>query len=448
MQLIKYWPLLFWINTGIYTLLVIISISHGFQYKFAGDSLALYFNIMAFQYFLVLIFLTISCFWFWHSGSINYSLDYIGLMMMSLSFFMTCYFYSYKLSDISWITITVPVIIVAMISQIKWGARASTIVFSFFGIVLYSFFIANVPHTEGANMLELIEAVARDYFAGTNPYNQDYLSTVANKFGYLPALWMPYSIAYESGLDVRIINILCLSAIIFLFEWILTDCPKKSQIMSVTLYPIALAPPVAQMIIHGHVLPYWLYLVLTAIALHKNRLVLASVAFGFALASRQPSVFLAPLFATYVFLNVKFGEFLKYLAVTLIAYALIVIPFAIWTGNEFWVQTYFTASSMESRDFLIYQINGSGFLYSIDLKNALKYIQIFILLAGMGAVIKYREKGPIWSLYFSALIYIWLVFFNIYVARYIYMPAIILMSFTVAIAMSREGNHTTLIQRS
>lgn len=427
---------MFWMAIGVYALIAIISMAYGFQYKFTSESLAMFFRLMTAPFFIVLSLLTIGNFGQWDRERVIAVAGYIGLCMMSLSFLMSCYFYSYKLPDISWVAVALPAITAASLLHIKWGSRGSTLGFLFFGFVLYTFFVIQTPHIDGANMLELIEAVLRDFYAGLNPYVIDYMPITSNKLGYMPALWLPYSIAYLADIDARVINMFCLLAIVVLFERALRGNQDTSFITSITIYPIILSPPVVQMVIHGHVLPYWLYLFVTAVALHKGRLLLASVMFGLALAARQPSVFLVPLLAIYVYNMTSMAGFIKYALASLLTYAAVVMPFAIWTGTEFWFQTYLNVAGVLYEDFLIHQINGSGILYALGLMDILNYIQLLIILAGAVVIARNSHKGASWFIFFSAIVYIWAVFFNIYVARYIYIPAIMLMSFAVATSMS------------
>lgn len=419
-------------SIGIYALIAIISIAYGFQYIFAGEAKAIYFRLMTIPFFIVLGALTFGAFIHWRKESIEPIAGHLGFIIMSGSFLMSCHFYSYKLPLISWMIIAYPVIIIAMLVHIKWHSRGSTITYLLAITVLYALFITNTPHTDGANMLELIEEVLLALFTGSNPYDMDYMPITAYKLGYMPTLWLPYSIPYLLGIDIRIINILCLAAIVLLFERSLGNRTHKSVITSLTIYPIILSPPVAQMITHGHVLPYWFYIISTVAALYKERLFLASVMFGLALAARQPSVFLIPLFAVYVYNRTSFAGFLKYSLPCLLVYAAIVIPFSSLTGSEFWLQTYLNMVDEVQEGFLIHQINGSGFLYSLGLKDILSYIQLLILLIGTVVIAMNSHRGTSWFIYFAALIYIWDVFFNIYVARYIYIPAIICLAFAIA----------------
>ena len=183
-----------WAAIGVYSLIAIISIAYGFQYIFQADkSLHItYFRWMVLPFLAVLLALSGLAVRRWEAGTVLLP-TWLGFVLMSASFFMTAYFYSPSLQPIPWPLIGAAVVGVAGLFHSRWGARASTAVFMITGLLLYIALVIKVPHTQGANMLQIVEAAAHDFWLGIDPYHF-YDGIAKERFGYLPGLWLPYSV--------------------------------------------------------------------------------------------------------------------------------------------------------------------------------------------------------------------------------------------------------------
>ena len=84
---------------------------------------------------------------------------------------------------------------------------------------------------------------------------------------------------------------------------------------------------------------------------------------------------------------------------------------------------------------MLAQISMAGWMQWMGLENTLKYFQVLILLFWM-AIIYFRKQADFsWFLFVTGITYIWLVLFNPYVVRYVYLPGIFLLSMALAIRL-------------
>lgn len=425
-----------WAAMGVYSLIAIISIAYGFQYIFQADKSlhVTYFRWMVLPFLAVLLVLSGLALRRWEPGAVVLS-KWLGFVLMSASFLMTAYFYSPPLQPIPWPLVGATVVGLAGLLHHRWGARASTVVFMITGLVLYIALVIKVPHTQGANMLQIVEAAAHDFWLGIDPYHF-YAGIAKERFGYLPGLWLPYSVFVAAGLDVRILNFICLLLIVWIFEKGLALGANKALVLSVVLYPILLSPPIAQMVIHGHVWPFWALLLSAMLMLFKKNYLAAAILLGLAVSARQTSLLLLGPLAVYLFLQLGVARFAKYTGIAFVAYLAVVLPFSLWTGKEFWALTYLTMSSASGELYLVLaQISMAGWMQWMGLENTLKYFQVLILLFWM-AIIYFRKQADFsWFLFVTGITYIWLVLFNPYVVRYVYLPGIFLLSMALAIRL-------------
>ena len=425
-----------WAAIGLYSLIVIISIAYGFQYIFQTDKAlhVTYFRWMVLPFLGVLLVLSGLALRRWEPGVVELP-RWLGFVLMSISLLMTLYFYSASIKPVPWPLLGVAVVTVAGLFHYHWGARASASIFAVIGLVLYIALVIKVPHTQGANMLQIVEAAAQDFLRGVDPYHF-YAGIAKERFGYLPGLWLPYSVFVAAGLDVRILNFICLLLIVWIFEKGLALGANKALVLSVVLYPILLSPPIAQMVIHGHVWPFWALLLGAMLMLFKKNYLAAAILLGLAVAARQTSLLLLGPLAVYLFLQLGLARFAKYTAIAIAAYLVVILPFSLWTGKEFWALTYLTMSSASGELYLVLaQISMAGWMQWMGLENALKYFQVLILLFWM-AIIYFRKPADFsWFLFVTGITYIWLVLFNPYVVRYVYLPGIFLLSMALAIRL-------------
>jgi hypothetical protein len=418
---------------ALYCLPLIVSLSYGFQYRFSNTGLESYFRFWSLLFLLPLAGLTY--FAIKSRDTINETIPaWLGVALSSLSLAMTAYFFLSKVASTPvWLSY---VVISTLLSfgLARWNARAGIFFISAAGLILNIILVLKVPHTSGANMLEIIEAAAQDFIGGNNPYHL-YAGIADTSFGYLPGLWLPYALFVFLGLDTRLFNIIAIVLIAWLFErGLRIDPEKRAVILGATLYPFLLSPPVSQMLVHGHVWPYWLLLSIMAVLLVKERYLVAAIMFGLALASRQPALWIVPPLFGYLASRLGWMATLRLALIALATYAALVLPFALSKGAEFWRVTYLGVADFGT---LQPHISAVVWLSSIGLGDLRKPAQVVALLAAMFWL--YRRKADLPAfLLVTGIAYIWAVYFNNYAVRYVYFPGLLLL--TAGMAM-RLGTH-------
>ena len=422
-----------WAAAGLFGLILIMSLAYGFQYLFSGAKLIQYYRFASLPFFLILVGLSWYCIRGWDAPTSFSRTPLLGFLFMALAFLLTVFFQSGALRPLPWPLVAGIILSIAGYCQFKWGTRGSTIAFLCGALVVYIFLIARIPHVSGAaNMLETIELASRSFLSGETPYRHFETSGGPIAMGYLPGLWLTYLPLIMLGLDMRIFNVIALLLIILLFE---KSLPKadRGDILSLTIYPFVLSSTVALMMVHGHVWPYWLFLLITALFLVQGRHFPAAIFFGLCLASRQPALFLAGPLAAYMYRKSGFKTTLMCAAVTVLVYLSIVLPFAVWTGKEFWIYNYLVLAGAAAPDQPHLSATNILGLWGWG-GSTLKYWQVLIVIGAMTAIVMRKKLDPVWFLFIAGITYCWLVFFNSYAVRYVYFPGFLL----IAIALSMQ----------
>jgi hypothetical protein len=421
-----------WAAVGLVGLILVISVTYGFQYHFPGPRLAGYFTAATVPYAAVLIGLTWQCLK-WRTAEVRAFTwpDSLGFVLMSVSFTLTTFFFSASLSSLHWWLVAAGTVLVASLCHLKWGTRGSTLTFLFCALTLYTFLIPRTPHTAGANMLEIVEAASREFLAGKVPYR--FYEAIAGDapFGYLPGLWLPYALLIHFGVDMRVFNMVALMLIILMFERNLPGA-RRADVLSLTLYPFVISSPLAIMVLHGHVWPYWLCVCAMAFLLVKERFLLAAAVFGLALAARQPAVFLVGPIAAFLYRRVGAKATLKYGAISIVVFLGLILPFAAWTGRQFWSFTYLGLANFDTSQ---PHLSAENFLKLVDLAHLRPYLQLSIAVLGTIWIGLQARPGPAWLVFASGVIYSLLIFLNAYAVRYVYFPGLLLMSIGLSVIL-------------
>ena len=218
---------------------------------------------------------------------------------------------------------------------------------------------------------------------------------------------------------------------------------RGPALLSVTLYPILFSPQIAQMIIYGHIWPYWVAVLAAAMLLYRGKLVSAAVLIGLALAARQSYLFVLLPLAVYMWRQLGFGRMLRYAAVSLTVYAVIVVPFSVWAGTGFWAQLYLSYSSATNALPALEQLNASIYLFAMGAERLLLPIQVTLIVAWSWVAWKGAARGAGWFVGVAGLAYIWAVLFNPYVVRYRYLPGMLLLAMSLATQLKQaDGDQT------
>lgn len=423
---------------ALYSISLIISLCYGFQYLFFKGGLENYFRAWSLLYLLPLIALTYFAVKPRDAASESV-FPWLAVALSNLSLAMTAYFFLGKVASAPVWLGYVAISVLLSFGVARWNVRAGIYVACAAGFILNLVLIAKIPHTDGANMLEIIEAAARDFIGGNNPYHM-FAGISETPFGYPPGLWLPYALLVFIGIDTRVFNILAVVLIVVLFERGLKIAPeKRAAILGATLYPFLLSPPVSVMLVHGHVWPYWLLLSIMVVLLVKERYVAAGIVFGLALATRQPALWIVPPLFGYLASRLGWGRTLHLSLIALAAYAMLVLPFALGKGIEFWRIMYLGAADLRT---IQPHISASVWLSPIGLGSLLKPIQAVALLAAM--VWLYRRKTDLPAfLLVAGIAYVWAVYFNNYAVRYVYFPGLLMLMAGMAMRLGvRDASKT------
>ncbi len=407
---------------ALYSIPLIISLCYGFQYLFVKAGLDSYFRVWSLLFLLPLAGLTY--FAYTSRDTVSESVPaWLGVALSNLTLAMTAYFFLSKVvSTPVWLGY-VAISMLLSFGLARWNARAGIYFICASGLVLNLILISKIPHTDGANMLEIIEAAARDFIGGNNPYHM-FAGISETPFGYPPGLWLPYALLVFMDIDTRVFNVIAVVLIALLFECGLKIAPeKRAVILGATLYPFLLSPPVSVMLVHGHVWPYWLLLSIMVVLLVKERYVAAGIVFGLALATRQPALWIVPPLCGYLAAHLGWMATLRLALIALAAYAALVLPFAFGKGAEFWKVMYLGIADMNT---IQPHISASIWLSSAGLGFLLKPVQAATLLAAMFWLYRRKPDLPAFLLV-TGIAYIWAVYFNNYAVRYVYFPGLFLM---------------------
>jgi len=430
------------ILVSVFIFLVVISIGYGLQYRYEGENLSAYFDFVTMIFLLVASLLTSLVLMPWSFESISVTkLRFIGLGMMFSSIALTSFFYSKWLHPIPFTLFILVTLITGCITQAKWGQHATNISLLVCVFAIHVFFVLKVPHETGSNMLLITQKASMEFIAGNNPYR--YYPSASNvPFIYLPGLWLPYTLMELLGWDYRVLNLTCLIGLVFLMEKGLPTAKNKSVILSVTFYPILFSPPIAKMIVNGHVWTYWVLLLSTMIFLQKKQYAIAALLFGLTLATRQPAIFFIGPIAMYIYRKLGLIPLIKYSMMSIGVYLLIITPFCLISKQGFW--SWYMAHSSAGAEFhlpkssyvgdfpVFAHIAASRYFFQTGLQHLLMYFQLsFVIFLIVIILFKIRANFPRFVLA-TGIGYIWFVLFNPYIADYVYVPGFILMSIGMA----------------
>jgi hypothetical protein len=425
-------PSALWPAIALFGLVSVISCVYGFQYLVPSAGLTSYFAVASVPFAVLLAALTWKALGRHPEVVCPVSIQAtLGFVLMSASVASTIYFWSSVLRPVPWGPVAAGTVIVAWLCHKQWGARGSTYAYTCVMFLFFSLLIWRVPHAEGANMLEIIEAGSRELIAGRNPFRPFPSIAGDAPFGYLPALWAPYIPIVWLGLDVRILNLALLAALIVLFErgfpWAI-----RPETLAVTFYPLAFCSTFAAMIAHGHVWTYWLYIGACGMLLLRKRYTAASIFFGLALAARQPALFLVAPLAVFLYCNCGLLKTVQYAAIALGVYALLIAPALLWAGPAFIENAYLKLADIIKLGDQDPFLGAQAWLDFAGMKLRMVYMQLALIGAAAVAVSITVRNDAVRLLLLLGAAYSWLVFTAFYSIRYEYIPGFLLISIALS----------------
>ena len=442
-----------------------ISLCYGLQYRIGAGQVFSYYLGFSAVFALILAFATYNL--VRGNGApirLRAIHGWCGFIMMLALFTLTLYFNSKLLAPVPWYVVSAAAALLGGTLHRKWSATAST---RFFALVAFAFVTLVIAKTElwqKGDMLTLIEAAGKEFLAGKQPYRpypevylslgrkqsfevQDLAGFVSEHqpahraFYYLPGVWLGYVPAVALGIDLRILNLLYLACLLFIFARLLPIGHDRYIVLSLTFYPLLLSPSFLGIVPALHVIHYWLLLLLTMLCIQKQRYWPACVFFGLALATRQPALFLVgPLFA-WLSLQLGWKELLRYALATLGVYLIVTLPFAIWWGDVgmFWKHHYFDLAMLPDTDDLRRDIGVANLLGRAGLAWGGAAIELAILAIATVYIFVRKGYELSWVLQLFGITYLWLIFFSTYPVRYVYYPGFLLA--VAGVAMGLGGTY-------
>ena len=408
-----------------------LTLSYGFAYRFVGDLVAYYQACAAVFVGIVLFAVTVLV-----APVTNRTVALTerwvawgGCLCTWFAFALTCFFYGEALRPLSAPIAIGGALMLAAAAQARFGGAAGARLIAVMAFTLFAHFVATQPiDVNAANMLPLIAAGASDFVQGINPYRQSYPEIAAIlPFHYLPGLWLPYAGAVAAGMEMRLVSLACLAILYGLFELIAVR-RGGVVLLGLAVYPLMVSPPVAQMIVHGHVWPYWVLTVSTVALIGTRRFLPAAIALGLLLTARQLAVFLVAPIAVYMIRQLGFLPALRYGLVALATYLAVVLPFVLWTPG-FFAEMYLSVADQGTVHAEIGnpldQVALSSWFYTAEAADLLKPIQAALMLGAMAYLFANGRLDLPRLLAIVGLAYLLAVTLNPFLYRYHYVPGLL-----------------------
>jgi hypothetical protein len=430
-------PLLGLIAVG---LVVCLSLAYGFSYRFAQDPVA-YFHAWGLVFAgLAAVGAAVALL-----PAANRSiavpdggLGWLGCLATWFAFALTCWFYEDALGPLPAPAAIGAALVAAGALQSWRGGGAGARLIAALAFALFAWLVASRPiDVQAANMLPLVAAGSADFLRGLNPYLQSYPEIAAIlPFHYLPGLWLPYAGAVALDMEMRLVSLACLVVLIAIFEG-LAGRRSAPHLLGLAIYPLLASPVVAQMIIHGHVWPYWVLTAAVVALLGSRRFLAAAVAIGLLLTARQLAVFLVAPIAVYMIRQLGPARALGYGALALAVYLAVMLPFVLWTPDFFGELYLSVAGEGEVHAEIgnpLDQVALSGWFYTAGIDGWLIVVQAVLMLGALAYAFADKRLDMPRFLAFAGLVYVLAVALNPFVYRYHYVPGLLTLAAAVLFA--------------
>lgn len=434
-------------RTSPFLIFTVISVAYGLQYRFEEgqrlETLTTYFRVVSIPFVMLFLVVSLSLkgrFWVAATKLGDGRTKRFGLMLIGLSLTLTLYFQSKALPFAVWLTsllLVAGTLFWCLREKVRPGCAGLLMAL---GVALYILLVYTTPHTSQGDMLGLVETASREFLSGKSPYHVLPHSELGIPFMYLPALWLPYAPLVLTNLDVRVVNLVCLGIWILLMSRAGARGNSGSAMLWISFFPVVLSNSVANAIVGLQVWPYWIFMLLTMYLGFQRRYLAASVFLGLALGARQSALFVCAPLAVYLYRTVGLRRTTQYALIAIGTYLAVVLPFALWTGLQFWLMEYAHLSSLSgSPVFVGYNISASTYLEAAGALSWTGYVQGGLVI--LSALLVMRKKQPDfgWVVYLCGIFYVWLVLFNPTVMRYYLYLGIFLMVLGLVMGPEKDG---------
>lgn len=414
----------------------VLGIWYGFQYLIPAEWVFQYFSAGSIVFFLAAIGVsTLARVRTPFEGLV--STGGIGLLLSTLSLVQSLFFFSKSL-PVSWILVALTITGPSALFFWRGRQRAAILWLAFLGLLACSVVALREPlNVAAANMLPIIQAACADIAVGVNPYTKTYPEIGSLPIHYFPALWLPYCPMELASVDPRWLNVVLNAAVVVVLARA-CGAPDRWNAFGACVLPIMLSPTFLQMLIHGHLWPYWLMIALTLLFLVRGRLNAAVTTLAVGLGMRQLALFIAaPLGAS--LLDGGARAIVTRVVIAAAVLSVMLVPAALAVDS--FVSHFFMSIARAAADLNVLpgnphnQVALSG-LFPIDLSPLLlQMLQAAVVLAGFALAFFIGRGRPSRAvLLVAGSTYLLAVGLNPFVSRYFYVPG--LMVLLVAIGRS------------
>jgi hypothetical protein len=299
------------------------------------------------------------------------------------------------------------------------------------------------PPPDAADMLPVIKWADLQLLAGHNPYREDYSAVTVGPFYYLPVQWLLYLPFVWARIDPRWLNFFSILGFCVVF-WLLFCKNSHRTLYAGFLVGVIGSRPSMEMIIQGHVWPVWCLIGIFACLFLRGRRAWAAVVLGILLATNQTFLLVWGLWLAHELAAFRWPRALALCAISLLTYAVIVLPFAD-LSLDFFAQNYVVLPRLAGENSEKFNHNPTMQLSLLNVITTLGLERLRFLLqalsgvAGIWAIWRRRPADPAWFLALCGLAYLVAVSLNVQVWKYYYMPGVLLifLSFSNTIGQIR-----------
>lgn len=195
----------------------------------------------------------------------------------------------------------------------------------------YLLSIVSFPlHSQRSDMLPLIVSGCRSFLEGVSPYG---FHSIPHHliFTYLPGMWIAYLPAVASGFDPRIINLICIIISALVLAHSIRDTPKTILL----LLPVFLLTPYLQYRHEIYLGVIFLVLSIFFALCIRNRWLLGSAAFGYALSTYQFAWILFPFGVITAFRKSGIKKAIAGILISVVFALAIILPFFLSSPDNF-----------------------------------------------------------------------------------------------------------------
>lgn len=187
-----------------------------------------------------------------------------------------------------------------------------------------------------SDMLPLISLACKRFLSGQNPYSRYFLPWEL-PLTYLPAAWMPFLSTYILGIDPRwLVIALGTAAGLVIYRAFPGAGAERSDGLRKLFLALMLLSSID--LRYGSITPepvFWLALACFVFALSRNQELMASVAMGICLCTRQQAVLFLPFYAIYLFKQRDILHAARMLTVCLAIPLLMCLPYLLTSPSNF-----------------------------------------------------------------------------------------------------------------